>query len=502
MSDELRILPVRTSSHGPTLRDIAAVFFRQRRLVVISFLLALSAGLLYAILAPSYKAEMKVLVRHGRIDPAVTPTETAPPLLDRDEVTEEELNSEVELLQDDDILRRVAVTAGLADDPSWIARLTNEDGEERIAHAVKRLARKLEVQPVRKSHLITVSYKSGSARQSAAVLKALADAYLAKHVEIRRPSGQQTFFEQQMQQSRRALDEAEAQLVSFTRNRKVVSAPLERDLTLQKLSDAQSADLQLEASVAEAAERVRSLEAKLLELPERRVSQIRNADNPLLQEKLKSKLLELQLQRTELLTKFQPSYRLVEEVDQQISQAKAAIEAEDRKPLREELTEANPEYEWASSERMKALVELRVLLKRQHVARSQLTVYQRSAEELGESVLAQSDLEEKLKAAQDKFLLYSNKREEARIGDALDENGILNVALAQEPRVPALPTWPVWAGMCFSFVAACVLSTGTAFAADYLDPSLRTPDEVVELLGSPVLACLPAATGSSEMEKL
>ena len=38
---------------------------------------------------------------------------------------------------------------------------------------------------------------------------------------------------------------------------------------------------------------------------------------------MKSKLLELQLKRTELLTKFEPSYRLVQEVDQQIAETKS-----------------------------------------------------------------------------------------------------------------------------------------------------------------------------------
>jgi uncharacterized protein involved in exopolysaccharide biosynthesis len=497
MSEELRILPVRTSSQRTTLRDVAAVFFRRPRLFLVSFLLVLIAGILYALLAPSYKAEMKVLVRRGRIDPAVTPTETAPPLVQREEITEEELNSEVELLQDQDILRKVVLDTGLANKVPWFSGLGGGDREEEIARAVNRLARKLNVQPVRKSHLITVSYASSDRMLSAAVLKALADEYLERHVAIRRPSGQQTFFEQQVQQSRRALDDAESQLVRFTREKKVVSAALERDLTLQKLSEAESADLGLQASVTEAAERVRSLEAKLNELPERRIAQVRNADNPQLQEKLKSKLLELELKRTELLTKFQPSYRLVQEIDQQIAQAKAVIESEGSKPLRDELTESNPEFEWASSERMKALVELQVLLKRQGVSRAQLAGYKQTAEEFGESVLTQGDLQRKLKAAEDKYLLYSNKREEARIGDALDENGILNVALAEEPRVPALPTWPLWAGTCLSFAAACVFSSGMAFAADYFDPSFRTPDEVFDLLGAPVLASLPARTGTT-----
>jgi capsular polysaccharide biosynthesis protein len=35
------------------------------------------------------------------------------------------------------------------------------------------------------------------------------------------------------------------------------------------------------------------------------------------------------------------------------------------------------------------------------------------------------------------------------------------------------------------------LSTSLAFAADYLNPGFRTPDEVVAFLGTPVLASLP-----------
>jgi capsular polysaccharide biosynthesis protein len=84
-----------------------------------------------------------------------------------------------------------------------------------------------------------------------------------------------------------------------------------------------------------------------------------------------------------------------------------------------------------------------------------------------------------------------NKREEARIGDALDQGGILNVTIAERPRVPALPAR---SGLFFGllgFVLAGTMSTSLAFAADYLDPALRTPDEVTACLGSPVLASLP-----------
>lgn len=492
MPDNVQVLTRRNADRPPSRRDLAAVFFRQKRLLIFSFLLVAAAGVTYSVSVPSYKAEMKVLVRRGRIDPAVTPTQTASPAFEHDEITEEELNSEVELLGDEDILRKVVLDTGLADKVSWVSQLRDEDRETLVQKAVERLAGKLEVAPVRKSRLITVAYRSSDPQLSAAVLRALADAYLAKHVEIRRPRGQQTFFEQQAEQARHALEQSEAQLIDFTRRKGVVSAGLERDLALQKLSEAQASDLALQASIAEAEERVRALSSKLRDLPPQRVTQVRNADNPQLQEKLKSKLLELELQRTELLTKFQPSYRLVQEIDEQITQAKSAVAAEDLKPLRDELTEQNPEYEWASAERIKAQVEMQSLTERHFVARVQVARYQLEAEKLGANAVVEEDLDRKLKAAEDKYLLYANKREEARIGDALDEGGILNVAIAEPPRVPALPALPLWAATLFSFAGAGVFSTGLVFAADRFDPSFRTASEVTDFLGMPVLASLPA----------
>ena len=96
-----------------------------------------------------------------------------------------------------------------------------------------------------------------------------------------------------------------------------------------------------------------------------------------------------------------------------------------------------------------------------------------------------------LKAAEDKYLLYVNKREEARIGDALDQGGILNVAIAEQPAVPALPKL---SGLAFGLIGLALggaVSVGMAFIIDYLSPAFRTLDEITIYLGAPVLASLP-----------
>ena len=46
----------------PTLRDVATIVFRHKRLLVTSFLVIFAGGVFFAVFAPSYKAEMKILV--------------------------------------------------------------------------------------------------------------------------------------------------------------------------------------------------------------------------------------------------------------------------------------------------------------------------------------------------------------------------------------------------------------------------------------------------------
>jgi uncharacterized protein involved in exopolysaccharide biosynthesis len=328
------------------------------------------------------------------------------------------------------------------------------------------------------------------------VLRNLSRVYLAKHADLHRPRGQQAFFDQQVKEARLDMQRAQATLLAFTHREEVQSAGLERDLTLQKLSEAQATELGLLSTMAEADERVQSLRARLHALPETRVVQVKNSDNPESLGKMKSKLLELQLRRTELMTKFQPSFRLVQEVDQQIAQASAAIAAEDLKPLRDETTEENPEYVWARSDLLKTEVELAGLQEKAAVQRKQVEGYRTRAQHLEEEAVVQHDLEQNLQSAEQKWLLYSGKREESRIGDALDENGTWNVAVAQEPRAPAVPVLSFWTACCLSIFGGCGFGAGLVFAKDYIDPSFRTPEEAFGVLGIPVLASIVAGNGN------
>ena len=474
----------------PTLREFVAVLFRQKALIEASFVIIFFAVMLYGAVFPSYRAEMKVLVRRGRVDPPMAPQPTALSEFSRYDITEEELNSEVQLLQDQDVLRQVVLATKLDESERPLIQFREKTGDAQVMRAVHRLADRIQVAPVRKTLLINVAYESRDPVLSARVLKALAAVYTKKHLAAHRPAGEFGFFEQQTNSYRKELDEAEGRLLELTL-RQVVSPGLERDLALQKLSDADANYRQVAVAIAETEKRVSALETQLAALPPRKTTEMRSADNPELQQQLKSTLLNLELKRAELLTKYEPSYRLVQQVDEQISEAKSAIAAEALSPLREETTNVDPRYDWATTELEKAKVDLASFRARQAEARSMVATYKNVATRFGEQFIHYQDLQRTARAAEENYLLYLRKREEARIGDALDQRGILNVAVVQEPAVPALPKWSFKMVLAVACLSATLFSTGIAFAADYLAPGYRTPEEVTSSLGLPVLASLP-----------
>jgi uncharacterized protein involved in exopolysaccharide biosynthesis len=467
------------------------VLFRQRRTFVCVAGLVLAAAVLYSAFGTKYQASMKVLVRRGRADTPVSAGENAPLDVTRMAVTEEEINSEVELIRDRELMRRVVQEAKYGG-RDWLHAIRMSEGRpQQLERAAKRLTSKIKVEPIKRTNLIAISFTAERPEVAAKVLQSLSKAYLEKHTAVHRPSGESSFFEQQKLESRRQLEDAQRKVLQFTNANGVVAAAQERDLALQRFSELDAMSRQAKIEVTETRQKVSELLSQLAKLPERTTTQIRRADNPELLKSLESTLLELQLKRIQMLNKFEPTQRLVQEVEQQIEQTNSAIRLAQTSPVEDETTDKNSHYEWAKLELERAQVQLKGLEARERAITAQESAYRAHTQRLGEEAIAQDELMSAEKAAQENYLLYVRKQEEARLDDALDERGIVNVAIAEQPTVPALPVWPVWNVIAMGIVAAAGAGTGAALVADYTDPGFRNPEDVSAYLHLPVLASLP-----------
>ena len=362
---------------SPTPRELAATLFRRPRLVAASFGFVLLATMLFVVFSARYESHFKVLLRRGRFDPIVSSQPPSAMDFTRPDITEEELNSEVELLRDEDLLKQVVKMAGLVP-----ANTPNLERSAETEHAVRKLVRRLDVEALKKSNLIQVSYKDTDPERAARILAALSTLYVQRHTNLQRPPGEIQFFDQQAAEYEKRLHRSEAELVHFTRARGVASAALERDIALQKLGEADAAYRQIDQDRVETERRVASLGEQLKSFPSRSVTLKRWADNPQALEKMKTHLLELQLKRTELLSRFEPSYRLVQEVEQEIAETRAELAAEALTPVRDETTDKDPNYEWARMEMEKAQVQWDGLRARQSDAAAQVVSLRQVAQQM------------------------------------------------------------------------------------------------------------------------
>ncbi|PYT92335.1 MAG: hypothetical protein DMG36_15475 [Acidobacteria bacterium] len=485
-----------------SLRDLLGVVFRRKRLMLLCFAGLLSGAVLaIAILPAAYEAQMKILVERERVDPVVSPQGNVVEA-DRN-LTPDEISSEVELFQSRDSLKQTVVDCGLHEikNPWSLGGIKLRvlgafglapDKDQRIFKAVLALEKDLHVIPMNNSNLIKVTYEARSPQTAEQVLTELGNLYLLKHAAIHHPQGTSEFFQQQADQYKNDLADAQSRLVKMNQQSRIVSADFEKQVTLQKLSDFDVSLQQTRAAVAETKQRVRALQEKETSIPSRVTTQIRTADNPQLMANLKTTLLNLEIKRTELLEVYEPSYPLVHEVEKQITQAVAAIADAKAGAVHEETTDQNPTHEWVRTEMAKAEADLVGLEARSSVLSGAVRTLQDRALKLDQQSVVQQELLRTAKADEDSYLLFRKKREEARIADALDQSKIVNVAVAEAAAVPLVPTGlPLEMKLILAVVIAALVSLGAGFVGEYLDPSFRTVSEVKEYLDIPLLATLP-----------
>lgn len=481
-----------------TLRDWLGIAFRRRRLIAISFSGVFLASILFAWFwaARYYESHMQILVSTDRSDPRVSPQPNST-VQNNELVTEGLMNSEKALLLGDDVLQQIVSNCGLYRKSGLLDFLLPTDPERRNAIKITKqtriLSKAVVVEVEKRADVIDVTYgQTGSPKTPFCVLDNLSKLYLQKHLHVRRPAGSFDFFTQQTEKYHQALTDAEARLSDFGRSEGVVAPDVERTLVAQKLVDTSAALYQTRHTIAQDQARIHTLEAQLSKTPARSTTQEHTDSAGQLLQQLQSSLLATEMKRNQLLLKYDPSYPLVQEINQEVLLTKAAIAEAEKAQIRGVTTDRDPAYELLREDLMKTKTDLAT----QHAGASAMEQTILSLREytvqLDQKALKQQALLREEKASESNYLGYLAKREDARASDALDSRRIDNVAVSVPPIVPVLPAINPLLVVLLGFLLAVFVSAVTAFAVEYVDPSFRTPAEVIEILNIPVVSSIPS----------
>lgn len=477
-----------------SIRDGAVAVFRRKVVVLFIFLaVVLGTAVITFLLPNKYDSRMKILVKNQRVDVAITPEQTNGSTASAvdNEVSENQINSEIELLTSKDLLTQVVTDTGLAGtEKGWFSGPVPQP--IMVERAVNRLAKDLVITPVRKANVITITYTSTSPQMAASVLKKLGELYLEKHLKLNHPTGASDFFTQRADEYETQLRQAEQQMTDFQQSNNLVVLSQQKELTLQKTAEAKSKLLESETALNEATNRIARVEQQLAVIPKRIITQSRQLPNQYSAERLNTMIVELQNRRTQLLTKFRPEDRLVREVDEQIRTTREALMKADQKTSVEEATDLNPLRQTLETELSRARLDQTGARARRDTLGGQLQQYEGALKKLEGDTVKHNDLERQVKESTDNYQLYAKKREEARIADELDRQKITNVSIAEAATAAQIPSSPNRGmNLVLGVVLAGFLSLGSVFSAEMLSDAVHTPRQLEALTGAKVLATVP-----------
>jgi uncharacterized protein involved in exopolysaccharide biosynthesis len=471
-----------------------APLFRRKRTLVRTFWGVMLGTLLAAfVLNGTHKATMEILLNSERAEPTVT-SETTQGLAIPRPPGDADIASEMELLKSPKLLEGVVIANNLQqDERESFTRHLHPGADEAwfVARATQHLGSKLDISQVQKSNLIEVDYKATDPQRAYNVLQTLGKLYLKQHLEVHRPQGSYDFFAAETEKYQKALADSEARLADYTKTTGVASPDVQRSDLAQHVADAIGALESAKQVIAADKHKIADETARMNATPGRSLSQESTDSAQSLMQQLQASLLAAEVKKTQLLAKYEPSYPFVQEADQEIAQTQAAIISAAKQHYVNQTTDRDPVFELLSEDIAKTQADLAFHRADAGALSYSIHSLQMQMVDLDQKALKQADLLREVKANEANYLLYLSKREQERTSDALDEKRIANVAIAVPPVLPILP-WvgPVVVIFC-GVVLAAFMGAGAAFLAEYLNPSLRTPAEVLEILRIPVLASVP-----------
>lgn len=472
-----------------SLRDaLNGVFLQKRMIIVVFFTAAIAVTIISLLLPNQYRSTTKILVKNSRADVIVSP-EQINNLTLTGEVSEAQVNSEIELIQSRDLLEGVVKKVHLA---RAFGDRGGEDSPVLVEKAIRQLENGLSITSVKKANIINISYTAKSAQQAGMVLKVLTELYLERHLQVHRIPGTDEFFKLQAEEYEKGLKDAQLSLAEFEAKNNIISLDLQKEMGLKRVTDAETDIQATDTTGQETARRIEKIKQQLQTLDSRIPTQRRLVPLQFSIERLSTMLVELRHKRTQLLTRFQPDDRLVKEVEQQIADTSEALNKVSQEQSVEQTSDINPLRQALELELARAQVEMTAKQARQENLSKQMLENRAKLATLEGTELKHVELERRVKEMKDNYDLFARKRDEALITDALDKRKISNVSIAETPTTPSLPVSPNRKlNLILGLFLAGFLGLGSGIGAEFFRSTVHTPRELETICKYPVLATVP-----------
>ena len=466
-----------------TFRDYIEIINKRLWSVIIIFLLFFcSVAAVTFLMTPEYRATAQVYIDPGQGSQytfdqqggARNPADS-----------QAYLQTEINILKSDAIARQVVTKLHLYQDqdskgPFSLAALfgisRKPDEGASMDSLVRRFSNDLDVEIVKNSSLVKVSYEAGDPQKAAQVANETVKAFIQQNVDMRVSPAKEymAWFNDELGKIKARMTDASNYLDQFKQKRDLVVSGEKGNPSVQALTDLNSKVLAAEAQryVAEIKyQQVQKLSKQhdgLMSLPE-------VINNRVIQD-LKAEEGTLAKQLAELSKKYGDKHPQIVRLNNEVDTLKKRIQGE----VGLIVGSIRNDYEQAS----KSEGSLRTALARQKAAAMS---YERSA---AEYELKKQDLQ----GAREIYDQVLKKFQESNV---MGSNSVSTVQLfdkATPPKRPAKPNKPL--NLALGLLLGAFTAVGFAIVSERLDNTYTSPDELEEHLGLPILGVVPRSAAN------
>lgn len=476
---------------GLMITRIQSAVFRHRRLLLSLFFGTMILTIGVTLLMPKqYESTMKIVVQNIRESETVGADKGngQQEQASSQDVIDSRVNGEVELLSSTDLMEHLVNYRAkvLSDAPNPAAGSTD------LAKEVRKLNKRLTVDPVRKSTVIDVSYLDNTPESAQKVLQELERSYIDKHVHLRRPAGTYQFFDSETEAYSKKLTAAENELAQFQKDNGFISLDKEKQTLGDSINSVKSELNSDQADISGSQSKINTLRRSIASLPERVTTSVRDSPSQYAVQLLTSTLVDLQNRRTQLLTRYQPSDKLVKETEAQIATTTKSLDQLKHDHSLETSTDNNP-VRLALDQQLKTEEVLQAAtIARMRELQKQAGVYQARFDHLQAITARNNELERTVQELRDNQHNFADKRDSAKIEDKLDQERFGNVSIAMEPTFSQQHAKPRFLmNVAFGFITAVFLCVAAIMVLESTRQTFLTPAELEAGSDVPVLATIP-----------
>lgn len=332
----------------------------------------------------------------------------------------------------------------------------------------------LRVEPVPNTTLFNVSFLSQSPEMAALLANTHARAFIRENVETRRATSQRAleWLQNQLSEQRNNLEASQRLSHEYKKANEVLSFDDRRNIVSQQIEELNAnltrmrAERLAKQTVFDQLNAFTTNSENVFSLPE-------VARDPIIQN-LRAQLIQQKTKRTEMAANYGPKHPKMVDIESGIRQTEEELSSEVERVSRS-----------IKAEMDRALVNERSL-------QNMLDSQKAAAMKLHEKAIDYEVLSQEVQSNQHLYDTLLEQAKEMGLASVFDNS---NIRIVEEAEVPKTPVGPkVFWNILLSIMVSMIMGPSLAFFSEYMDNTVRTPEDIQRRLGVQLLGTIPRYT--------